>query len=133
MAAGSVQARPPLAAASPTRRVTPACHVAAAIRWHRRSCIANAAADIASAVALKDFTPSVSPADGGGGQSQGGMHLSDGGPDGGAILPVSLAQVLTSLGGEVFGLAEMFWSGHRCSNCRTHLWSDTAHARSANW
>jgi hypothetical protein len=61
-----------------------------------------------------------------GGERQSRVHLGDGGPDGGAVLPVSLAEVFGRLRGEFFGSAEMFWSGHQYSSCLVRYRIDTA-------
>ena len=61
-----------------------------------------------------------------GGERQGRVHLGDGGPDGGAVLPVSLAELVGRLRGEFLGTAEMFWSGHQYSSCLVRCWIDTA-------
>ncbi|HEU5386311.1 MAG TPA: hypothetical protein VFV73_10455 [Streptosporangiaceae bacterium] len=61
-----------------------------------------------------------------GGERQSRVHLGDGGPDGGAVLPVSLAKVFGRLRGEFFGSAEMFWSGHQYSSCLVRYRIDTA-------
>ena len=68
-----------------------------------------------------------------GGDGECRMDLGYGGPDGGAVLAVSVAEVFGCLRCELFGAAEMFWSGHRCSSCLARYWSDTAHVRPANW
>jgi hypothetical protein len=52
----------------------------------------------------------------GGGERQRRVHLGDGGPDGGVVLPVSLAEVFGRLRREFLGLAEMFWPGRWCSS-----------------
>jgi 8-oxo-dGTP pyrophosphatase MutT (NUDIX family) len=61
-----------------------------------------------------------------GGQRETGVHLGDGGPDGGSGLPVSLAEVLVRLLCELLGAAEMFRSCHESSSCLgVRFWSDT--------
>ena len=54
---------------------------------------------------------------GGGGQRESGVDLGYGGPDGGAVLAVSVAEVFGCLRCELFGAAEMFWSCHGVSTC----------------
>jgi hypothetical protein len=60
------------------------------------------------------------------------MHLGDGGPDGGAVLPVSLAEVFGRFRGEFFGSAVVFLAGHQHSSYLVRYWIDTAHARPGN-
>src|SRR5262249_5548355 len=64
-----------------------------------------------------------------GSQGEGRMHLGDGGPDGGAVLPVSVAKVFAGLRGELLGLAEVFFCGHRGTPALVVRYrSDTAYA-----
>jgi hypothetical protein len=53
----------------------------------------------------------------GSGQREGGVHLGYGGPDGGAVLPVSLAEVFACLRREFFGAVEVLRSCHGFSMC----------------
>jgi hypothetical protein len=55
------------------------------------------------------------------------MDLGDGGPDGGALLPVSVAKVFGRLRREFLGLAVVSWAVHLHSSCLVvRYWSDTA-------
>jgi hypothetical protein len=55
------------------------------------------------------------PERGSSGESKGGVNLGDGGPDSGAVLPVSLPEVLVSLCRQFLGLAVVIWARHRSS------------------
>jgi hypothetical protein len=62
------------------------------------------------------------------------MHLGYGGPDGGGVLSVSLAEVFVGLRRELLGAAVMLGPGHRSSSCLlVRYWSDTAYADPVNW
>jgi hypothetical protein len=68
-----------------------------------------------------------------GGYREGGVNLGDGGPHGGGVLPVSVAEVLGCFLRELLGFAEVSSAIHRGSRCLVVCYgSDTAFGRPVN-
>src|SRR5207248_10997726 len=68
-----------------------------------------------------------------GGYRKGGVDLSDGGPHGGGVLPVSLSEVFGCFLRELLGFAEVSSAIHQSSRCLVVCyWSDTAFGRPGN-
>jgi hypothetical protein len=67
------------------------------------------------------------------GYREGGVDLGDGGPHGGGVLAVSVAEVFSGFLRELLGFAEVSSAIHRSSRCLVVCyWSDTAFGRPVN-
>jgi hypothetical protein len=63
------------------------------------------------------------------GEGESGVDLGDGGPDGSAVLSLSLSEVVVGLGCEFFRHAVVIWARHQSSSgLDVRHWSYTCHA-----